>query len=421
MSTTIFFASAVAMFLIGVPMGVAIGLAGIIYIFMAGIPEMIIIQRIFAGVDVAALMAIPFFILAGNLMLRGGLASRIIQLANASVGRIAGGLAIVTVIGCMFFAAISGSAVATAAAIGSVMIPAMVKSGYDRAYAGAVVATASPLGNIIPPSVLFILFGSMTSTSILELYWLGIPAGILMGLALIVVAYFTARKRGYVSGGQQFSFRELITSFRNAFWALGVAVIMIGGVFSGWFTPTESGVVAVVYAITIGLFVYRDLTWKDLREAFFESAKLTGTLMFIVANAGLFSYILTFERIPQKIVSGLLAVTNSEFLILALVTAVLLVAGTFMETIAIMLIMVPMFFPVIQAIGYDPVVFGVVLTVNLSIGMVTPPFGVCLYTTASVGGIRLDRLVMRALWPLGASIAVLCLYTFVPEILLFFK
>jgi C4-dicarboxylate transporter DctM subunit len=317
----IFFISTAVMLLIGVPISITIGASSLLYILLGGIQQLIAIQKLFAGINAVALLAIPFFILAGDLMNTGGIAKRLVRLANAVIGNMTGGLAIVTVLGCMFFAAISGSGVATAAALGSIMIPAMVDNGYDKVFATSVVASASPIGVIIPPSISFVIYGVLTGTSIADLYLAGIPAGIIVGTSLLIVSYIICKKRGYRGAVQtemsrQERLKELWLAFKDSIWALGTPVILIGGVFGGVFTPTESAVVAVVYAIIVGLFIYREMKLKDLPEVILGSAKTAAKIMFIIANASLFAYVLTYEKIPQMVVKALLGITTNELLLI---------------------------------------------------------------------------------------------------------
>jgi len=410
---SIFFLSAAIMMIIGIPISITIGGASLIYILMTGIQPMIIIQRLFSGVNVASLLAIPFFILAGDLMNNGGIAKRLVRFANVFVGGYTGGLAIVTVMGCMFFAAISGSGVATAAAMGAIMIPEMVKNGYDKKFAAAVVATGSPIGVIIPPSITFILYGVITQSSITDLYLAGIPAGIIMGIVLIGVSAYLSRKRGYKGTGGKSTTKEKLLAFRDASWALGTPVILIGGVFGGIFTPTESAVVAVVYALIVGIFIYKDLKIKDVCKVFMGSAKTTTQIMFIIANATLFAYVLSYERIPQMIIEG------NPVILLLLINLMLLIAGTFMETTAIMIILVPLLWPVASKLGIDVVHFGLIVTVNTAIGLVTPPFGVCLFTTSTVAGVPLEKLSKEVLIFIAAMLLALLFITFVPQSILF--
>ncbi len=416
---TLFFVSAVLLLILGVPIAVTVGAASILYIMVSGMPPMIIIQKLFAGINVTALMAIPFFVLAGDLMNSGGLAKRLVRLANAFVGDKTGGLAIVTIIGCMFFAAISGSGVATAAAMGGIMIPAMIDKGYDRTFASSVVASASPIGVIIPPSISFIIYGVLTGTSIADLYWAGIPAGVIMGLVLIAVSVYISKKEGYRGTDVKADSREKIEALKDAIWALGTPVILIGGVFGGIFTPTESAVVAVFYALFVGLFIYRDMGLSDIAKIFLKSGKTATKIMFIIANASLFAYVLTYEQIPKMVVNGFLAVSDSPVVILLMINILLLFAGTFMETGAILIIMVPLLLPVINQIGMDLVHFGIIITVNTAIGMLTPPFGVCLFTSASVADISIEKISRKVFFFLAAMIIALMIITYVPQSILF--
>ena len=415
----LFFALTAVLLLLGVPIAITIGGSSLVYILAQGIQPMILIQRLFSGVNVCALLAIPFFVLAGDLMNTGGIAKRLVRLANVFVGQYTGGLAIVTVVACMFFAAISGSGIATAAAMGSIMIPEMVRSGYDKSFASSVVASASPIGVIIPPSISFILYGVMTGASISDMYLAGIPAGIIMGIVLIVVSRRYSRIRGYRGTEESATRKEKIDALRDAIWAMGTPIILIGGVFAGIFTPTESAVVAVVYAIVVGLFVYKDMKFTDLGAIFLRSAKTTAKVMFIIANATIFAYVLSYERIPQMIVEGFSNMSGNWMVTLLIINLILLVAGTFMETTAIMIILVPLLWPVAQNIGVDIIHFGILVTVNTAIGLMTPPFGVCLFTTSSVSGVPLERLSKDVLLFLGAMIAALLFITFVPQSVLF--
>lgn len=416
---TLFFLSALLMLIMGVPIALTVGLSSIIYILLNDIQPMVIIQKLFSGVDMSALLAIPFFILAGDLMNSGGLAKRLVRFATAIVGRTTGGLAIVSILGCMFFAAISGSGVATAAALGSIMIPEMVKRGYSREFASSVVATASPMGVIIPPSISFIIYAVMTGTSISDLYKAGIPAGIMIGIALIIVAYVVSRKKGYAGNAEPFSAKSVWESFKDAAWALGTPVILIGGVFGGIFTPTESAVAAVVYALFVGGFIYRELKWRDIYNIFLQSARTSSQIMYIMANALLFAYVMTYERIPQAMVEGFMSLSDNPIIILLFINLILLFVGTFMETGAILIIMVPMFIPVITHLGIDPVLFGIIVTVNTAIGLTTPPFGVTLFTAGKVGNVGIEKISRQAILPIVAMIVALLIITYIPESVMF--
>lgn len=414
-----FFLSALTFLAVGVPIAVTVGLSATIYILLNDITPMIVIQRLFTGINNVALLAIPFFILAGELMNTGGIARRLVRLANAFVGDRYGSLAIVTIMGCMFFAAISGSGVATAAAMGSIMIPEMLKRGYDRGFASSVVATASPIGVIIPPSISFIIYGVLTGTSITDLYLAGIPAGVIMGVLLIGYAWYVSRRKGYRGEVKKADRSEKLAAIKDSLWALGTPLILIGGVFGGIFTPTESAVAAVVYALLVGLFVYREMTWRDVLRTFLNSGRMAAKIMFIISCATAFAYVLSYERIPQMIVSGVSELTNNKILILLIINVILLIAGTFMETGAILIIMVPLFMPLIQQFGIDLVHFGIIVTVNTAIGLVTPPFGVCLFTSGGVGKVPIEVLSRKVLPFIFMMIVGLLVITYVPDSIMF--
>jgi C4-dicarboxylate transporter DctM subunit len=415
----LFFGLAIVFLVIGLPIAFTIGFSSTIYILLSGMTPQIIIQRLFSGINNTALLAIPFFILAGELMNTGGIARRLLNLANMCVGDLHGSLAIVAIMGCMFFAAISGSGVATAAAIGTILLPEMEKNGYDKNFATSVIATASPIGVIIPPSISFIMYGVLTGTSITDLYLAGIPSGIIMGLLLISYAYIISKKRGYRGHAQKTSAKEKFITFKEAIWALGTPLILLGGVFGGIFTPTESAVVAVVYSVIVGVFIYREMTLKDILNTFLRSARMAAKIMIIISCATLFAYVLTYERIPQAIVESVSNFTDNKYVILILINIILLIAGTFMETGAILIIMVPLLMPLMTKIGIHPVHFGLIATVNTAIGLVTPPFGVCLFTSASVAKIPVERLSKAVLVPILIMLIGLLVVTFFPQTIMF--
>ncbi|WP_413375466.1 TRAP transporter large permease [Alkalihalobacillus sp. 1P02AB] len=404
---------------IGLPVAITIASVSLIYILFSGIPINIVSQQLISGVNVTALLAIPLFILAGDIMGKGGLATRMIRLASSIVGRVSGGLGIVAIIGCLFFSAISGSGVATAATIGSLMIPAMVQKGYDRNFATSIVATGSPLGVILPPSISFIIYSSLTGASVADLYRAGLSAGILVGIALIILFYFLSKRQGISSDSSPFSIKELWNSFKNSVWALVTPIILIGGVFGGIFTPTESAAVAVFYALFVGIFIYRDLKIKDLFSIFLSSAKMTANVMFLIATATLLAWVLTAEGIPQQMVQTLLALSDNPIIIILVIIGLILLIGLFMETAAVLIILVPLFLPVVTSLGMDPVHFGIVVTVGTAIGLVTPPFGMCLFTAASVGGANIEKVSRQAFIPILVMILILLVITFIPSTVMF--
>lgn len=425
MTMGIFFGLALVLLVLGVPIAMTVGLTSIVYIIGEGIQLPIVIQRLFSGIDVTALLAIPFFVLAGELMGKGGIAGRLVRLASRGVGEKTGGLAMVAIITCMFFAAISGSGVATAAAIGGIMIPGMVKAKYDKSFSAAVISTAAPIGVIIPPSISFVQYGVLTGTSISDLYKAGIPAGTIIGAALMITAYIISKKRGYkidksdndneTNEDSSYSRKDLI----EVIWALGTPIIIVGGVFGGFFTPTESAVVAVVYALLVGIFIFKELNAKELMSVFKNSSVTSARIMFIIANATLFSWVMTYERIPQMIMESMLSLTDSTFLLLLIINVVLLIAGTFMETGSIILIATPLLLPIINFIGMDLTHFGILLTVNTAIGLTTPPFGVCLFTTANVAGISVQAISREVIYFILAMIIGLMIITYIPQTVMF--
>ena len=434
---TAFFITAAVLLIIGLPVSFTVGSAAMVYIFGTGMKPLVIVQRLFAGIDSVSFIAIPMFILAGDLMNRGGLAKRIVRMCSKLVGNVHGGLAIVTIIACMFFAAISGSGVATAAAMGAIMIPSMVEAGYSREFAGAVVGSASPIGVIIPPSISFIVYAVLANCSITGLYKAGIPAGIIMGVALMAISYVIARKRGYRGVGRNLEQEEAakkeeleakearknMTLWQkicdSSIWALFTPIIIVGGVFGGIFTATESAVVAVLYSILVGIFIYKGIRWKDLPGVFVSSALGAAKIMFGIANAQLFAYIISYAKVPQMILSGFSSLQMPAWAIFLLINLILLIAGTFMETSAIILICTPIFLPVVTALGMDVVHFGIIITANTAIGLLTPPFGVCLFTSASVAKVKVQAMFKEIVPFITAMIIAILVITYASGVVMF--
>lgn len=414
--TGVLFGSLIVFFLLNVPIAVSIGLASLSAILWSGsIPPVVLVQKMFTAADSFPLMAVPFFILAGSLMEFGGISRRLVNFANSIVGRFSGGLAFVAIIASMFFGAISGAAVACVAAIGTILIPAMVRKGYDTPFATAVQATAGTLGVMIPPSIPMIIYGVLTGVSIGALFMGGILPGFLVGGSLMLVAWIIARKKGY-KGEEKASGKYIWTTFKDALLALLMPVIILGGIYGGVFTPTEAAVVAAVYGLIVGFFVYRELSLSKLKNILITTAVSTAMVMFIIASSAAFSWIITAQRIPQAVASGMLAISTNPVVILTLINLLLLFIGTFMETVASIIILVPVLLPVVTQLGVDPLHFGVVLVVNLAIGMVTPPLGVCLFVGCSIGGINLEA-ISKAVWPfILVMIADVLLLTYLPWI-----
>jgi tripartite ATP-independent transporter DctM subunit len=403
--------------LIGVPVAFALGISAIAAFWYEGLPLMIGFQRIISGINVFSLMAIPFFIFAGELMFHGGIAMRLVKFASAAVGAVRGGLGIVNVFSSMLFGGISGSAVADISALGSILVPVMKEKGYDADYAVNVTVTSSIAGIIIPPSHNMIIFAIAAGggISISKLFLAGVVPGILMCICLATAAYLVAVKRGYRA--EKFpGWNALVMSFFAAVPGLMTAVIIVGGVLSGVFTVTESGAFGAIYAFLVTLLVYRNITWPTFRLAVLQSVRTTSMVMILIACAGAFAYMLTFYRVPSKTVDLLTGLTDNPILILLLINLVLLVLGMIMDMAALILICTPIFLPVAHSLGIDPLQFGIILLVNLGLGLCTPPVGSCLFVGCAVGKLPMEKAV-RTIWPFYLAILVaLLLITFVPAI-----
>lgn len=403
-------------FALSVPIAISMGLASAVAIWWEGsAPIIVLIQRLFTSIDSFPLMAIPFFILAGTLMEYGGISKRLIAFANALTGHLPGGLAIVTIVTAMFFAAISGSSAATTAALGSLLIPGMIKRGYHPNFAGATQAVSGELGIIIPPSIPMILYGVTVSVSIGDMFIAGIVPGILIGFSLIAVAYILSKRRGYRPEPRK-SLRELLQSFKEAFWAVLMPIIILGGIYGGYFTPTEAAGIAVGYSFIVGVFIYKEIKLKYLVEILSKSSVTTATIMFIISGAGLFGWIITRENIPHMVSEFFTSISDNPIIFLLLVNLLLLVVGMFMETNASIIILAPLLVPTAIHLGIDPVHFGIIMIVNLALGMCTPPMGVNLFISAELAKIRLDQ-ITRGMLPYYAVLLItLLILTFVPSL-----
>lgn len=401
--------------ILGVPVGIALGLASAVYLVGADIELAVVPQFMYAGMDSFVLLCIPGFVLAGNLMNGGGITDQIVRFGNCLVGHVRGGLGLANVTGSMIFAGISGTAVAETASIGAVMIPAMRKSGYDAPFAAAVTAAASTVGPIIPPSVPMIIVGTLTGLSVGKMFMAGAIPGLLLGLGMMVTVYVLARVRGYPKGRWP-GFGELVRSSRAAFWALLMTAIILFGIVGGYFTPTEASIVAALYAFVIGLFVYKGFRLRDVPGILLESAIGSGGLILLVGLANVFGWIMTSEQIPQTITAAMLSVTTNKYLIILLINILLLIVGTFMETIAALIILFPPLLTVATQVGIDPIHFATFAVLNLMIGLTTPPVGVCLFVAANIARISLGQ-ITRAIWPfLLCNITVLFLVSYIPAI-----
>jgi C4-dicarboxylate transporter DctM subunit len=414
--TAVLFGSLALLFLINVPIALALGIASSAALLYKGnIPLLVVAQRMFTGTDSFPLMAIPFFMLAGALMDTGGISRRLVRFANSLVGHIPGGLAHVAALSAMFFAAVSGSGAATTAAIGSMLIPALLNKGYRKDFAVCLLGASGPIGIIIPPSIPFVLYGVSAGVSIGKLFLAGIVPGIMMGIGIMIVNYIYAKKEGY-QPEKRATASEVFSAFIDAFPALLMPLIILGGILGGIFTPTEAAVVAVVYGLLVGVFVYRELKWQHLSNVLTASAISTGVVMLLLAIASTFGWIMTSEQIPQKIAAGLLSISNNPYVILLIINILLLIIGTFMETTPALILLVPVLYPVIMKMGIDPIHFGVVMVTNLAIGMLTPPLGLCLFVSCNIADAKMSE-VMKPILPfLAATVTVLMLVTYFPQL-----
>lgn len=400
------------LFFMNIPIGFSLGVASLTVMLIRDLPLITISQKMFSGVDSFPLLAVPFFILAGDMMDAGGISLRIVRFAHTLVGHIRGGLAHVAVMASMFFAGISGSSIADTAAVGSIMIPAMQESRYGKSYSGAVCAAAGSVGCIIPPSIPMVVYGVLGDVSVAALFLGGAIPGLLIGLALMILAYFIARARGF-ERGKLTGFGEILKTFRKSILALIMPGIIVGGIMGGVFTATESGAIAVVYGLFIGLFVFRSIRLRDLPRVFIRSSITTGMVMMIISTAAIFRYLITIDQVPQKIAEIFLMMTQNPYVLFALINVLLLIVGTFMDTLSALIILAPIFLPVVKGFGVDPVHFGVVVVINLAIGMATPPLGVCLFVACGIAKITLREITL-AIWPfLIVLIVVLFLVTYV--------
>ncbi len=416
MTTEVLVISLLLLFAINTPIAIAIGVASILAIFVQGdFTMMMVIQRMFSGTDSFHLMAVPLFMFTGTLMEAGGISRRIIDFANALVGWLPGGLAAVTIVSAMFFAGISGSAAADTAAVGAILIPAMKKFGYKSDFAAAVQASGGSIGVIIPPSIPMIIFGFLTGASIGQLFAAGILPGVFIGLSLIGVATYISAKHGYAST-TSFSIIEVWRTFKRALIAMGAPVIILGGILFGIFTATESAAVAVVYALVVGMLVYRKIKIKDLVHLFRNGSITSSIVMFIIATASVFSWIAAIEDIPARLAGTLLTLTENPIVLLLLINMVLLIAGTFVETTASLILLVPMITAMLPSLGIDIIQLGVIVVANLAIGMLTPPMGICLIVSCSISADSLSAISKRILPFLGILIIDLLLITFHPPL-----
>ena len=416
MTIAFLFISLFGLMLIGVPVAVSLGASTVItMLFFTDLDVATIPQLIFDGINKFALMAIPMFILAGNLLSKGGSARRIIDFAKSMVGHLPGGLPMSAIFACVIFAAVSGSSPATVVAIGSIMFVAIKEAGYPKEYAVGGITTAGSLGILIPPSVVMIVYGVTAEVSIAQLFMAGVVPGLMLGGMMILQTYIGAKKLGFKATTPE-PWSERVKKFGKAFWALLIVVVVIGGIYGGIFTPTEAAAASAIYALIISLFVYKDIKFKDLWDICLESAITTAMIFFIIANAVVFAYLLTSENIPQTIADSILAANIGKIGFLIIVNILLFIMGQFMEPSSVVMIMVPLLLPIATALGVDPVHFGILLIVNMEIGMITPPVGLNLFVASGLTGMNLKDVIVSCLpWTLTLFVGLI-LVTYIPEI-----
>lgn len=406
-----------ALMFLGVPIAAALGVSAVVVIATCMSSSLVVsAQTMFNGINSFPLMAIPFFILAGNLMGEGGISKRLVNFVNLFLGSLRGGLAIVAIAASMFFAAISGSCPATTAAIGGIMVPEMEKNGYEKDFSAACVSAAGTVGQVIPPSIPMVTYCVLANTSISSLFLCGVGPGILMGLSMMVVAVHYAKKHNVPLVTVRRDPRHVLSVFLDSIWALIMPVIILGGIYSGIFTATEAGAVASVYGLIVGVFIYRDLKIKDIPRVIANSAVGAAVIMLIMATVGTFGYVLTMGQIPQKIASMMLALTTNKYILLLLLNIIVLIAGCFLNSSAAIALLTPILLPVMTAVGISPYLVGIVFIVNMGIGMITPPVGNCLYVGCNIANIKFETIVKAVIPFLAAEVIVLFIITYVPFI-----
>ncbi len=414
-SVIVMFASMLLLIFIGMPIGYAIGFSSTItFLFFSDISVSIVAQNAFTGLNSFVLLAVPLFIFAGVIMSEGGIAKRLVDIADAIIGFVTGGLGIVAILTSTFFGAITGSGNATTSAVGSLLIPAMEEKKYDRVFSSTLLAAAGSIGIIIPPSIPFVIYGVVTSTSIGDLFIAGIIPGLLMALVLSVACYYVSKKNHYGGSDTRPQAKNIATAFKRGIWALLAPVIILGGIYTGIFTPTESAVVAVVYSIIIGAFVYKQLTWKKLLDALYTTAILNGVTSFIMGFSGAMCKFITVERIPDMVVNAISSFTDSKLVVLLIINIVLLLVGMVIDIIPAIIILAPIFLPLVVSFGVDPIQFGVIMCMNLGIGFVTPPYGTTLFVASAISGVPVDRMFKYAFFFVGVLAIALLITTYVP-------
>ncbi|OGB25014.1 MAG: C4-dicarboxylate ABC transporter permease [Burkholderiales bacterium RIFCSPLOWO2_02_FULL_57_36] len=416
MNAAIIFVLLFVLMLTGMPISISLGLTVLTFLFtMTDVPVEAVALKLFTGIEKFEIMAIPFFILAGNFLTHGGVARRMINFATSMVGHWHGGLALGAVVACALFAAISGSSPATVVAIGAILMPAMVKQGYPKRFGAGVIATSGGLGILIPPSIVMVMYAVSTNSSIGRMFMAGVIPGLMLATMLLGITWYLAFKKGYPRMPRA-SWGERYKSFKKSAWGLLLIIIVMGGIYSGIFTPTEAAAMSAVYAFVIAVFVYKDLSLKQVPRVLRDSASMSAMLLYIITNAVLFSFLMTSEQIPQAMATWIMDQGFGIVAFLLVVNVLLLVAGSVMDPAAIVLIMAPILFPIAIALGIDPIHFGIIMVVNMEIGMVTPPVGLNLYVASGITKMGITELAVSVVPWLLTSLVFLMIITYIPQI-----
>jgi len=405
----------------GMPIGFVLGATALFLFLKMDMPILLnmVPQRFFAGLDMFTLMAMPFFILAGQIMNKSGITTRLVSFANVLVGHLRGGLAHANIVASIFFSGITGAAVSDTAAIGTMLIPAMVEDGYDKDFSAAVTAASSIIGPTIPPSSIMVVYGALMQVSIAGLFAAGIVPGLLLGFILILLAGYISLRRGYPKKERRATLLEMLKAFKEAFLALLMPIIILGGILSGVFTPTEAAAIAVAYAFIVGLFVFKTVKLKDIPELLEQTARTTGVVFLIIGSASILGWILASERVPEQIAQAFLNISHNKFVILLLINILMLIVGMFMDIAAALVILGPILHPLAVSLGVAPIHFGIIMVLSLNIALMTPPVGACLFVACGISKLSLEA-ISKAIWPfIVAEVIVLFIITFYEP--LFFK
>ena len=411
--TAILFFSFLLLLAIGVPIAFAVGIAATTVLIVGDIPLILIVQRMFAATDSFPLVAVPFFILAGDLLARGTISKKLVTFAESLMGQMRGALSTVSVVAGMFFAAISGSGAATTAAVGATLIPELKARHYREDSAAALIASAGCIGVVIPPSVPMVLYAVIADQSVTRLFQNGFVPGFMMGGVLIAIAMKQAYDRNYPKG-TPFSIRNVAATFVPAIWGIMMPLIILGGIFSGMFTPSEAAAVAVIYAAVVSFCIYRDLTMKELARIILGSARTSAVIMIIIACSGIFGWVLANWKIPETVAQAVLSVSDNRYIVLFLMSVIILIAGVFMETSSAVILLTPVFLPLVKLIGVDLIHFGILFTVGIAIGMITPPVAINLFVASSVTGMRIEQIARAVVPYLLGLIAMFLIYVYLP-------